>query len=79
MLVILYLYICNFDFYQASTREVLKSTIFQYSTLLNTSENIDTLLYSSNDFHLNTLLYLSIEISVLYPTLLVIHFNLTLR
>ena len=69
MLVILELYIYNFDFYQTSTREVLESTIFQYSTLLNTSENIVTLLYSSNDFHLNTLLYSSIEISVLYPTL----------
>ena len=46
-----------------------KSTGFQYSTLLEYFWNIDTLLYSSIHFYLNTLLYSGSEISVLYPTL----------
>ena len=52
-------------------RQVLEkySRVLYFNTLLNTSENIVTLLYLSTDFHLNTLLYSSSEISVLYPTL----------
>ena len=68
MIFILYLYIYTFEFYQASTRKVLKSTLFQYSILLEYFWNIDTLLYSSNHFHLNTLLLLLVVVKFQYFT-----------